>query len=1015
MAGSHFTRALTALTYALYFSSLPSSLATNSKWPIRDTGLGDKTVQWDHYSLIYNGERLFSFGGEFHPFRIPVPEIWVDIMEKIKASGMNTMSFYNHWGFHMPTSDPDSLDFESGAHDLGRLYEIAKELGLFVHARPGPYINAELNAGGMPLWITTGEYGALRDNNTAWEAKWKPYMDRVAEITAPYQVTQNGTVILFQIENEFPQQWADVEDKTPNPVPIAYMEELFEQMQAKGIDVPLTHNMPGQRYKSWSVDYDTVGAGGNVHIYGLDNYPSCWSCIPEDCSTSNPSFTLMDYTAHFNEVSPKQPSMMPEFQGGAMNPWDGPSGGCEAKTDDSFVNFYYRDNVAQRVTILGLYMFYGGTNWGWLAAPFVPTSYGYSAAIAENRTIGPKYYEIKSLALFTRSAKDLTKTDLVGNSTSYTDNDAVTTIELRNPDTDAGFYAVRHTDPTSNDEQTFRLSVRTSAGNFTLPTMGDGTISLNGHIQKILVTDFPFGDRNLIYSTAEVLTFGIFDKEPTLALWVPNGEDGEFFVQGARSGKVVAGERSEVKFSRSQKGLIVNFKKQQGMTVTVLDENVRIIVMDRDTAHLFWAPALTNDPRVPANQVAFVQGPYLVRSAELDRHTISLRGDSSEATEIEVFTESRVCTVKWNGKKLRTHKTKYNTLKARIDGPDEFSAPSFRSWKVQDSLPERFANYSDSGPAWANADHMTTVSKYKEATKPYLYADEYGFHAGVQLWRGYFNGSAGGVYLKVQGGIAHGWSAWLNGEFIGSFLGDLGSSSGSKEFEFPAKSLKSDGQNVLLVMQDNSGHDQGSGSLNVRGIINATLIGSESGGFSSWKVAGTAGGASDTTIDPVRTYYNEGGLSAERLGWHLPGFDDSEWSTSTPNDGFAGAGARFYRGILPLDTPKGHDVALSVKISFEDQSSEASNFRAYLYVNGYQYGRYYPYINSAVNTFPVPPGIWDYSGDNVVGLAVWNQGDAEVKVDIEVQVDYVLASTLDVKFEGKTLRPGWDENRAKYV
>lgn len=267
--------ALTALILSL--NILPHSLAftSDSEWPIRDTGLGDKTVQWDHYSLIYNGERLFSFGGEFHPFRIPVPELWVDIMEKIKASGMNTMSFYNHWGFHMPTSDAESLDFHSGAHDLGRLYEVAKDLGLFVHSRPGPYINAELNAGGMPLWATTGEFGALRDNNTAWEAKWKPYMDRVAEITRPYQVTQNGTVILFQIENEFPQQWANVEAKTPNPVPIAYMEELFQQMQSMGIDVPLTHNMPGQQYKSWSVDYDTVGAGGNVHIYGLDNYVSC--------------------------------------------------------------------------------------------------------------------------------------------------------------------------------------------------------------------------------------------------------------------------------------------------------------------------------------------------------------------------------------------------------------------------------------------------------------------------------------------------------------------------------------------------------------------------------------------------------------------------------------------------------------------------------------------------------------------------------------------------------------------
>jgi beta-galactosidase len=338
--------------------------------------------------------------------------------------------------------------------------------------------------------------------------------------------------------------------------------------------------------------------------------------MPEDCSTSNPSFTLMNYTAHFNEVSPKQPSMMPEFQGGAMNPWDGPAGGCEAKTDDAFVNFYYRDNVAQRVTILGLYMFYGGTNWGWLAAPFVPTSYGYSAAIAENRAIGAKFYEIKSLALFTRSATDLTKTDLVGNSTLYTNNEAVTTIELRNPDTEAGFYAIRHTDPTSNDEQTFKLSVRTSVGNFTLPTLEHGTIGLNGHIQKILVTDFRFDNRNLTYSTAEVLTYGIFDKEPTLALWVPNGEGGEFFVQGAKSGKVVAGGKAEVKFSRSREGLIVNFKEQQGMTVLMLDDDARVIVMDRDTVHLFWAPVLTSDPRVPANQV----GEYnRIRRAEMIR------------------------------------------------------------------------------------------------------------------------------------------------------------------------------------------------------------------------------------------------------------------------------------------------------------------------------------------------------------------------------------------------------------
>jgi hypothetical protein len=90
-----------------------------------------------------------------------------------------------------------------------------------------------------------------------------------------------------------------------------------------------------------------------------------------------------------------------------------------------------------------------------------------------------------------------------------------------------------------------------------------------------------------------------------------------------------------------------------------------------------------------------------------------------------------------------------------------------------------------------------------------------------------FNGTADGIYLEVQGGIAHGWTAWLNGRFIGSFLGNISSSVDTKEITFP---------NGI------TDHNQGSGSLNIRGIVNATLLDSQSG-FSSWRDAGTAGGA----------------------------------------------------------------------------------------------------------------------------------------------------------------------------
>ena len=207
-----------------------------------------------------------------HPWRLPVPEMWEDILQKIKAAGLNSMSFYSHWGYHAPA--PNTLDFSSGGHNITRLYEIARDTGLFVTARPGPYINAETSAGGFPLWLTTGAYGSLRNNDSRYTAAWTPYQNAVAQITFPFQVTQHGTTLLYQIENEYPYQWKSVSAKTPNINDIAYMKSLEANARSNGIDIPFTANAPSMNGKSWSPDYDTVNAGGDVNIYGLDSYVS---------------------------------------------------------------------------------------------------------------------------------------------------------------------------------------------------------------------------------------------------------------------------------------------------------------------------------------------------------------------------------------------------------------------------------------------------------------------------------------------------------------------------------------------------------------------------------------------------------------------------------------------------------------------------------------------------------------------------------------------------------------------
>lgn len=310
------------------------------------------------------------------------------------------------------------------------------------------------------------------------------------------------------------------------------------------------------------------------------------------------AFQVVDYYDYFQDYQPTLPSFMPEFQGGSYNPWGGPEGGCAEDLNQDFANLFYRWNIGQRVTAMSLYMIFGGTNWGAIAAPVTASSYDYSSPISEDRSIGAKYYETKLLALFTRAAKDLTKADLIGNGTQYTDNTGVRAYELRNPDTNAGFYATFHSNTSTSTNEAFHLKIDTSVGKLTVPAHG-GVIRLNGHQSKIAVTDFTFGSKTLLYSTAEVLTYAVFDGVPTLALWVPAGESGEFNIKRATKGSIESCEGcSGVRFIKEHGGLTATFTQSYGMSVLEID-SVRVILLDRTYAYKFWVPALTTNPSVP--------------------------------------------------------------------------------------------------------------------------------------------------------------------------------------------------------------------------------------------------------------------------------------------------------------------------------------------------------------------------------------------------------------------------------
>ncbi|POR33268.1 Putative beta-galactosidase A [Tolypocladium paradoxum] len=107
-------------------------------------------VTWDEHSLFIHGERAMMFSGEVHPFRLPVPSLYLDVFQKIKAMGFNMVSFYVAWA--LLEGEPGEFRAD-GIFDLEPFLEAAKKAGIYLLARPGPYINAEVSGGGFPGWM----------------------------------------------------------------------------------------------------------------------------------------------------------------------------------------------------------------------------------------------------------------------------------------------------------------------------------------------------------------------------------------------------------------------------------------------------------------------------------------------------------------------------------------------------------------------------------------------------------------------------------------------------------------------------------------------------------------------------------------------------------------------------------------------------------------------------------------------------------------------------------------------
>jgi beta-galactosidase GanA len=822
------------------------------------------SITYDRHSLMIDGKRVYVWSGEFHYWRLPSPDAWRDVLEKIHAAGFNAVSIYFDWGYHSVA--PHEYDF-TGVRDADKLLDIASQVGIYVIARPGPYINAETDSGGFPGWLQNIK-GPARTSAPDYLSAALEWFGKIDPIIARHQLTNGtGTVILYQVENEY---GGDDVDRN-------YMAALERKVRDDGITVPLTHNSCCGDQGRWAKG---VGA---VDINGYDEYPQGFDCTHPNRWSSLPERSLPRARVAAGD---NKPLFLLEYQGGAYDPWSGPGyEACRKLIDAKFERVFEQFNLAQGATAQNFYMAYGGTSWGWLPTPAeVYTSYDYAAIIDEARRLSEKYGEQKLLANEVRTLRPLLTS--VPEAAPAISNGALHLDARVDPSTKTQFFFVRHVQiaSTLDDRGTF------------LATIGDRRyaipVRIDGRDSKIVVANFPLGDARVIYSTSEIVTQTRVGNRDVALLFGRAGESGRTVV------RFPDGADRVLNYRHGSLQRILLAPARRG------DSPLELLVASDAVAAKFWPCSI-------AGGTILVRGPYLLRGCSIAGARLALTGDTTAPTGIEIFAPLRTSSVSWNGEPIAVRQTADQTLAAEVAGPMPVSLPALVQWRFRAGSPESDPGFDDTG--WTRADRGA------------LYADPYDFHYGEVWYRGRFIAAGSEKTLAVDAitGVGGAYSVWLNGTFLGSQEADKDGRAQQK-FDIPAGVLKSGKDNVLAILLENSGHEEDGTRDDYyktpRGLGSVKFVGPNP--EVAWRLQG------NLEDDAVRGPMNTGGLFGERNGWYLPGFPDSSWQRGAAGSAPRRAGVTWYRTTFALHVP--HDQDTSIALQIDDTNDSEYRAQIYL-------------------------------------------------------------------------------------
>jgi len=490
-----------------------------------------------------------------------------------------------------------------------------------------------------------------------------------------------------------------------------------------------------------------------------------------------------------------------------------------------------------------------------------------------------------------------------------------------------------------------------------------GSITLAGHDSKMLLADYDFAGQHLVYSTSELMTQASIPGRAATVLYGPTGTDGETVLRYATKPtvKVLSGDvqaawdsgRGDLRLDYSHQGLAEVEVTGGGRPPLLL------LITDTDTAEGFWPEQTSAGP-------VLVQGGYLVRTAAVNGDVLALTGDASKPGPLTVWARPGVRSVTWNGETVPVTAGTDGALRGTIPGPAQVSLPQLTGWRFTPEAPEAQPGFDDS--SWTLADHPVTTYNTTTAA-PALYAQDYGYDHGFVWYRGQFTATGGetGVTLKADGSYSTGaFSVWLNGTFLGSHTA---ANATQATFNFPPGTVRAGGDNVIAVLVENTGNNEGPSGERA-GLYSASLNGSSAA--TTWRLMGNRGGT--TLQDPVRGPLNATGLYGTNHGWDLPGFPDQDWQHVALPDNWSSrglpAGVGWYRTTFSLNLPKSSYVPIDVQVGGPGPGASTANYRAFIVVNGWLIGQYENNVGPQ-HQFYVPAGILNQQGSNTLAIAAW--------------------------------------------